>query len=154
MVDPAGNDISHRPADTVVEAGGDQVQLIVVSGTQIEQAALSPVVHNIMAAEQRYFIGISHLTQDALIPVEVDDGIGLTRELHVHEHHLDPGTLPLVQHDHLVHEVPRQAIGGGDHHDVERRPSDLVAQGIQARPPQPRAKQRITSLTLPRIEPT
>lgn len=37
-MDTAGNKISHRSADTVVQARGDQGQPGVVSGHQVEQA--------------------------------------------------------------------------------------------------------------------
>jgi len=42
-------------------------------------------------------VGIAEdLAQDALVPVEVDHGMGMARELHVHEHHLSPrGTQPI-----------------------------------------------------------
>ena len=48
-----------------------------VSGHQVEQAALRPVVHDIKAAEQRDIIGIGDLAQDALVPIKVDHGMGM-----------------------------------------------------------------------------
>src|SRR5215475_3864773 len=43
-----------------------------------------------MATEQRNIVGVGYLAQDVLVPVEVDYGMSMTRELHVHEHHLGP----------------------------------------------------------------
>src|SRR5215471_19777171 len=72
VVGTAGNEIGHRLADTVIQAGGDEMELRVIFGHQVEQTALGPVVHDVMAAEQRDIVGIGDLTQDAFISLEVD----------------------------------------------------------------------------------
>src|SRR5215470_8557294 len=48
-------------------------------------------MHDVMAAEQWDIVGVGHLAQDAFVPVEVDHGMGMPRELHVHAYHLSPG---------------------------------------------------------------
>ena len=65
-----GHEISHRPADAVVQAGGDEGKLVAVYGDEVEQATLCPVTHDVMAAEQRNLVRVGHLAQDALVLVE------------------------------------------------------------------------------------
>ena len=56
-----GDEISHRPADTVVQAGGDEGKLVVVYGDEVEQTILCPVAHDVMAAEQWNLVRVGDL---------------------------------------------------------------------------------------------